>query len=132
MSPEPADWWERARRELTTARELVRLNPDAAASRAYYAAFYAIRAFFSIEGRSFRKHSAVEAAVHRELVRDREWPAEIRAFFSFLMKLRETGDYGGEAHVSAEQAIEAIEKAGAVVRAVASRAPEPFLPIEDE
>lgn len=132
MSPEPADWWERARRELTTARELIRLNPDAAASRAYYAAFYGIRALFSLEGRSFRKHSAVESAVHRELVRERGWPTEIGASFSFLLKLRATGDYGGEAHVSAGEALEAVAKARMLLEEVAQRSLEPFPLNEDE
>jgi uncharacterized protein (UPF0332 family) len=60
--------WERARRALATARRDLPADPDAAASRAYYAAFYAVSALFAAEGKSFRKHSAVETAVHRDLV----------------------------------------------------------------
>lgn len=64
-----ADLWERAQRSLATARmDLSAGDSDAAASRAYYAAFYAVSALFALEGKSYRKHSALDSAVHKELV----------------------------------------------------------------
>lgn len=67
MSAEVQDWWDRAVRALETARMLIDEDADAASSRAYYAAFYAVSALFANEKRSFRKHTELEAAVHRDL-----------------------------------------------------------------
>lgn len=69
MNARAVDLWERAKKALLVARTALPLDPDSAASRAYYAAFYAMSARFALEGKSFRKHSGVEAAVHRELVK---------------------------------------------------------------
>jgi len=57
------DLWGRAIETLRVARGLVGYSDDNAASRAYYAAFYAVSALFAMEERTFNKHSAVEAAV---------------------------------------------------------------------
>jgi len=102
------------------------LSPDAAASRAYYAAFYAVSAHFNMGGRSFIKHSAVEAAVHRDLVRAGIWPKEAGRCFSRLMQLRTRGDYGGGRHVSYEDAEEAIRLASDIVRRIADLHPDTF------
>ena len=50
---------------------------DSAASRAYYAAFHAVTALFGLEGRTFAKHSALEAAVHRDLVKTGKWASDL-------------------------------------------------------
>jgi len=68
MTPEAQDLWNRALQTMETARKLVADDPDSAASRAYYAAFHGVAALFAVEGKSFRKHTAIEAAVHRDLV----------------------------------------------------------------
>ena len=77
MSAPPADLWGRARKALATARHVLSMDPDAAGSRAYYAAFYAASARFALDGRQFSKHSAVHAAVHRDLVHLGGWPSEL-------------------------------------------------------
>jgi uncharacterized protein len=77
--PEIADLWRRARQALETAGLLADRDPDAAASRAYYAAFYAVSALLAFDQRSFRKHSAVERAVHRDLVKNGIWSSEVAA-----------------------------------------------------
>ncbi len=88
MSPDASDLWARAIRALKTAALLVDNDPDAAASRAYYAAFYAVSALFALEGRTFTKHTAVEAAVHRDLVKPGRWPIELGRAFSELVASR--------------------------------------------
>ncbi len=118
MSPETRDWWTRAERELVAAGALVSINADAAASRAYYAAFYAVSALFAAEEREFRRHSALEAAVHRELVRSGRWPEDLGADYSWLIDRRLVGDYGGARHVTLEEAQEAIVKARRIVETV--------------
>jgi uncharacterized protein (UPF0332 family) len=126
MKVEALDWWERAKVSLNSARALVDTDPDGSASRAYYAAFFAVSALFATEGKTFSKHTAVEAAVHRDLVRTGRWSTELGAAFSALAALRLTGDYGGRRHVSQDDAKEAIRKAEAIVDVVHGAAPAEF------
>ena len=115
MNPEAADLWRRAVQALATAKSLSSSDPDAAASRAYYSAFYSVSAWFTLSGTIFSRHSAVEAAVHRDLVKAGLSAAEIGKAYSFLHSLRSTADYGGGMHVSQEEAAEAVASATAIV-----------------
>jgi uncharacterized protein (UPF0332 family) len=120
MSAAAQDFWSRALDALRVARNDIEISPDAAASRAYYAAFYAVSAYFILQGKDFAKHSGVEAAVHRELVKTGMWPADLGRGYSRLAQLRTRGDYGGSRHVSESDADEAIRIARDVLRAVAA------------
>lgn len=131
MNAEAADLWERAKKALVVARSMLSLDADAGASRAYYAAFYAVSAGFSLEGKTFTKHSAVEAAVHRDLVRPGIWPVELGEAYSRLVRLRRTGDYGVGQHVGDSDANDAVEMAEQIVRAVAAANPEAFSGLEE-
>jgi uncharacterized protein (UPF0332 family) len=108
---------------------LAESDPDASASRAYYAAFYAVSALLAFQGVSLAKHTAIERAVHRDLVRTGLWAVEVGAGFSWLATLRYTGDYGGEEHVQPEDARAAVEKARLILQTVRDSAPEPLLPL---
>lgn len=119
MKEEVKSLWERSLQAHETASELVANDPDASASRAYYAAFYAVSALFLDEGRDFSKHSAVEAAVHRDIVKEKRMTDDFGADYSFLRGLRDTGDYGGWAHVSADDAKESVAAAGRIIEKVA-------------
>ena len=131
MNHETHDLWLRAVRSYKTASKLVEEDPDAAASRAYYAAFYAVPALLALQGKTFTQHRAVEAAVHRDLVQAQTWSVELGAAFSWLVRLRRTGDYGGSMHVSPDEAQEAVDKARSILQAVRTTSPAPFPPIED-
>jgi len=120
------DFWSRAVKALSVARHLQGLDADATASRAYYAAFYAVSARFLLDGKFFRRHSAVEAAVHRDLVKPGVWPEELGTGYSRLSQLRARGDYGGGKHVSPEDAVEAVEIAARVLRMVSDAHPRAF------
>lgn len=126
MNARAADLWERAKKALTVAKAVLTLDPDSAASRAYYAAFFAVSARFALEGKSFTKHSAVEAAVHRDLVKTGKWPMGLGQGYSRLAEVRSIGDYGELEHVSESRSAEAIEIASDIVRAVACDNPEAF------
>jgi uncharacterized protein len=126
MSPEVLDYWARAVQALRTAEALVDRDPDASSSRAYYAAFYAVSALLAFEQRSLSKHTAVERAVHRDLVKPGIWSVEQGAAFSWLANLRYTADYGGGEHVQSEDARLAVEKARLILQAVRDAAPEPL------
>jgi uncharacterized protein (UPF0332 family) len=125
MNEYAADLWQRANQALTSALNLHNEgDQDAAASRAYYAAFYAVSALFATEGRDFRKHSAVEAAVFRDLVRTNRWSPDLGNQYRSLHLLRDTGDYGGLEHVTGEQAKEAVRAAQRILDAVRQACPE--------
>lgn len=126
MSRESQDLWERARESLRAAEVVLPVSADAAASRAYYAAFFAVSALFVLDSRTFRRHAAVEAAVHRDLVRTGKWPAAAGANYSRLFELRQTGDYGVAEHVRPQDARQAVEAARDILSAVSAEHPEEF------
>ena len=112
-------FWNRAKKALVVARSILPLDPDTAASRAYYSALYAVSAHFALRGPTFKKHSAIEVAVHRDLVKAGIWPTELGAKYSMLTELRGTGDYGILDHVSDDEARDAVQAAADILRAVA-------------
>lgn len=116
--------WQRALRTLSSARQLIETDPDSAASRAYYAAFHALTTLFAFRGQSFSKHSALRAALHRDLIKTSQWPINLGKAFDFLMDLRETGDYGGLIQVSRSDAELATAKAQAIIDKVCNSCPE--------
>lgn len=126
MTEAAVDYWGRAKETWKAARLLLDISPDSAAGRAYYAAFYAVSAWFLLEDKIFHKHFAVEAAVHRDLVKAGIVPVAFGEDFSALVRSRNIGDYGGVQHVSKEEAAEAIDRAAAILRTVAALRPDTF------
>jgi uncharacterized protein (UPF0332 family) len=126
VNAEARDLWQRAVRTLNTARTLTQTDPDSAVSRAYYAAFHAVAAVFAAEGRSFRKHSAIEAAVHRDLVRTGRCPDGVGIAYSKLAKMRSTADYGSPQHIAPKEAMDAVNNAEIILNALARLLPEDF------
>lgn len=103
VSKVAADFWERSLDSLRVARRILSISPDSAAPAAYYAAFYAVSAHFALGGRTFRKHTALQAAVHRDLVKGEGWPAHLGSAYTLLNELRDVGHYGGTKHVTPEE-----------------------------
>ena len=132
MNVEAHDFWLRAKEALRLARHDIRVSADGAASWAYYAAFYAVSALFAFKGQTFSKHPAVEAAVHRDLVKDEGWSAHLGRAYSRLNELRDVGHYGGTKHVTPVEAEHAIEMADEILRAVADAHPQDFALAEHE
>jgi uncharacterized protein (UPF0332 family) len=64
-----------------------------AVNRLYYAAFYAVSAALLERQRSFRKHSGVRAAFHREFIRTGLLDVEWGKFYDRLFEDRQEGDY---------------------------------------
>jgi uncharacterized protein (UPF0332 family) len=71
----------------------------------------------------FTKHTAVRAALHRDLIQCGDLSADLGRDYDFLLDLRETADYGGVAEASRVSATKAIEKARVLLAAL-----EPLLP----
>jgi uncharacterized protein (UPF0332 family) len=110
---------ERARQSIAAARELVAGGYyDFAASRAYYAAFYAATAALLREGLELSKHSGVIASVHQHLVRTGKLEKEQGKELNWLFGLRNVGDYGVTAHVSQEDAGKAVRVAEGFLRVI--------------
>ncbi len=118
------DQWERALNSLRSAEALLTVSPDDAASRAYYAAFHAVSAAFAVAGRTFRRHTALRAAVHRDWVKPGTWSVDLGADFDGLWKLRDLGDYGSTQHVTQDDAAQAARAARRIVAAIRERCPE--------
>ena len=116
--------WSRARLAIQSARQLVETDPESAVSRAYYAAFHALTALFALRDQTFKKHSSIRAALHRDLVKSGVLSQEAGKGYDFLTSLRDRSDYGGLARVSADSARLAVEKAEAFIAAVAAACPE--------
>lgn len=85
--------------------------------RSYYAAFHAATAFFASVDRSFRKHSALLAAIDTELVRTGIFPPEFTSLIRGLYQSRLKSDYGDAAPVSKADATDAIANAEKIVSA---------------
>jgi uncharacterized protein (UPF0332 family) len=90
---EVAAYIERARKSLEAAQKL-RQNgyQDFAASRAYYAAFYAASALVVNNGLDSNKHSGVIAVIHRDFVRTGKLDKEHGKNLNWLFELRSVGD----------------------------------------
>lgn len=118
-SEEIAVYLDRADSSLQAARTLVWTGfSDYAASRAYYAMFYAATALLAQKGLSYSKHSGVVAAIHQNFVKTGVLEAKHGKNLNWLFGLRATGDYGGATHVSSEDAEAAIEAAQEFLAAV--------------
>jgi uncharacterized protein (UPF0332 family) len=121
VAPEISANLERAEEALGAARALVDNRFfDSAASRSYYAAFYAATALLLAEGLEFSKHSAVIALVHQRLVRPGTLSIERGKDLSWLFQLRTIGDYGGVIHVSRDDAERAVQAAESFLDAARS------------
>ena len=116
--------WDRAGRTLASARVLLESDPDSAASRAYYAAFHAVSALFALRGESFTRHTALRAALHRELVKSGEWSVSLGKDFDYLLEMREVGDYGGPVRVDLDDAQAAVACTTRILAAVEVACPE--------
>jgi len=103
---------ERAEQSLRAAQELVQKNfYDAAASRAYYSAFYASAAALLRLNLGLSKHSGVIANIHQKYVKTGKLSKEHGKALNWLFELRNIGDYGITTHVTKEEAEKAIRAA---------------------
>jgi uncharacterized protein (UPF0332 family) len=110
---------ERAESSLAAARTLLDEGfADFAASRAYYAAFYAATAALLARDERFKTHSGVQRAVNLHFVKPGLLGRELGQELDWLGKLRIVGDYGQRRHVPAEEARRAIDVAERLVEAL--------------
>lgn len=112
---------QRATQSLDAAKDLMKSEYyDFAASRAYYAAFYAASAALLNEGIDLSKHSAVISFVHQKFVKTGRLSKEQGKTLNWLFELRSVGDYGGTAHVAQADVEKAIQAADEFIVAINS------------
>ena len=126
MNREASGFWRHAKVALAAARANLETDPATVANRAYYAAFYAVAALFTLEQKAFKKHSVLEALVHRELVNTGRWREELGADYRFLSRLRTTGDYDVTREISRAEAKMSVESATRILDAVRQMLPDDF------
>ena len=102
-------WLEKADESLKSAQMSVDANmPSIAVNRLYYAVFYAASAFMAAKGMDYGKHSAVQAAVHRNLVKPKLISYEMGQLYGRLFNARQDGDYKAFAIFTCEEVNEEI------------------------
>jgi uncharacterized protein (UPF0332 family) len=110
---------ERAEESIRAARNLAADGfYDFAASRAYYAAFYAATAVLLSEGLDLSKHSGVIAFIHQRFVKTGKLDKEQGKVLNWLFEMRNVGDYGVTAHVSKQETEQAIQAAESFLTAI--------------
>lgn len=82
-----------------------------AINRAYYAAFYAVKAILAIEGIDFKRHKDAVAYFNQHYVATEIFPKENGRALGRLQRKRETSDYDDFYVASAEEAQEQIDVA---------------------
>ena len=118
MTQRVPQYWEHAEAAINAARGTVQIDSATAANRAYYAAFYAVSALFAAEGKTFKRHAGVAAAVQRDLVNTGRWSKDIGTTYSQLATLRVAADYDIARFPSTEEAENAVRKAERILQAV--------------
>ena len=109
----------RAQEALRAARILLDAGmPRDAASRGYYAFFYAASAALASRGLEYSKHSAVIAAFGRELVKTGLVDARYHAALREPFDIRNVADYRLSVEVPPDQARQLLAKAEEFVEAM--------------
>ena len=113
MKPEVQALLTKSRDSLAAAELLQRENYlDFAASRAYYAMFYAAEALLLERGLSFSSHSAVIAAFGKEFSKTGALDARLHRQLIDAQDFRNLGDYGIGPQISAVQAADVLHWTG--------------------
>lgn len=86
-----------------------------ARSRAYYACFHAATAVFAVRGKSFRRHTGLQAAIDLELVKSGQLTEECSASLRRLYQSRLRSDYGDMAPTTESEATQAVADAEAIL-----------------
>lgn len=111
MNPKTKAFLEKSRDSVSAAELLVREGYcDFAASRAYYAMFYAAEALLLERGQSYSSHSAVIAAFGKEFAKTGALDSKFHRYLLDAQDFRNVGDYDvGGASLTKKQAEEVIQ-----------------------
>jgi uncharacterized protein (UPF0332 family) len=85
---------ERAEESLNEAKILAEASYwNTAASRLYYAAFYAVNALLINQGLIFKTHSGTKTLFHKHFIMNGKVDAQYGTIYNRLSNLRQLGDY---------------------------------------
>ena len=120
MRPEVQEGLADARRHRRIAETLLASGDadDVAASRAYYAMFYAAEALLLSVDLTFSKHQGVIAAFGLHFAKTRELPPELHGYLNDAFRLRQVADYARGISVSHEDAELAVQRAEEFIAAI--------------
>lgn len=110
---------EKARRYLRSA-DLLRAASDfdSAASRLYYAMFFAAEAALLVKGLAFRSHRGVLSAFGQQLVKTGALPTELHQWLLDAFDKRQLGDYVPVSQLDEQDIRDLQVKAAAFVDAI--------------
>lgn len=112
--------FERAVETLEVAKELFNNGRYRDANnRSYYAAYYAMKAVYTIQGQDFKKHKTLIASFNKEFVATEIFPRYIGKKISTLALIREQSDYNDfyvASKLESKQQIEIAEELVSLVR----------------
>ncbi len=118
MTSEEAEILAEADASLKAARVLLNEGfEDYAASRAYYAMFYAAQALLSRDGLAFSRHSAVIAAVGERFARTGRLDPRLHKYLVKGFETRNAADYIPGSSLSFEEADEQLRNAAEFIDA---------------
>ncbi len=87
-------WWSKAEESLASAqREFDAESYSFTMNRLYYTAFYGVSAALLEHGLSFKKHSGVRSAFHREFIKTGLLEVKYGKLYDQLFEDRQEGDY---------------------------------------
>lgn len=87
-------------------------------NRSYYAAYYAMKAVYTIQGQDFKKHKTLIANFNKEFVATEIFPREIGKKISVLALIREQSDYNDFYVASKKESGQQIEIAEELIKLV--------------
>lgn len=110
-------WMEKSRESMETGRseyEAGRFTP--AVRSTYYACFYALTAVLLKKGKSLKRHTAVRAALHRELIKTGLLDTSSGRFYDKIFDSRHKGDYQPMVEFESEQVKGYIDQAKGFIK----------------
>ena len=112
--------YDRAVETLEVAKELFeKCKYKDANNRSYYAAYYAMRAVYTLQGKDFKKHKTLLAEFNKEFVATEIFPRTIGRKISMLALIREQSDYNDFYIASSMESQQQLEIAEELIKLVA-------------
>ena len=88
-------------------------------NRSYYAAYYAMRAVYTLQGKDFKKHKTLLAEFNKEFVATEIFPRTIGRKISMLALIREQSDYNDFYIASSAESQQQVEIAEELIQLIA-------------
>ena len=111
---------DRAVEILEVAKELFKNGKfKDANNRSYYAAYYAMRAVYTLQGKDFKKHKTLLAEFNKEFVASEIFPRTIGRKTSMLALIREQSGYNDFYIASSAESQQQVEIAEELIELVA-------------